>query len=137
MIRTHSEDPDVAAAAGQAAAIVRDVLAALPAADSFDYGGHMLKLGEYGVCQQCTRPIADAQAAARALLEAADNLDDELIAEHVELAGELMKLEAHAAEVRAELHNGDHSEPIINTLNGFIHDRTIHDTYEHSHHAGK
>lgn len=137
MIQSHSDDPDVAAAAAQAATIVRETLAAMPAADTFDYGGHILKIGEYNVCARCTQPIADAQQAARVLLDKAASLDDSTVAEHVELAGELMKLEAHAAEIRAEFHNGADSEPIINALLGFIHDRAIHDTYDHSHKAGK
>ncbi|HYH75032.1 MAG TPA: hypothetical protein VD735_03645 [Candidatus Saccharimonadales bacterium] len=138
MIQTHSHDPDVAAAAEQAAGVVRDVLASLPPAESFDYGGHILQLGDYGMCERCTRPIAEAQQAARALLDAADSLEDTdpTIAEHVELAGELLKLEAHAAEIRAEFHNGHNSEAIINTLLGYIHDRAIHDSYDHSHKQG-
>ena len=136
MIKTHSEDPDVSAAAEQAAGIVSDILANLPQVDSFDYGGHILKLGEYGVCERCTRPIAEAQQAARVLLDTAASLEDSTVAEHVELAGELMKLEAHAAEIRAEFHNGHKSEAIINSLNGFMHDRAIHDTYDHTHNGG-
>jgi hypothetical protein len=137
MIRTHSDDPDVAAAAAEAAVIVRGVLAGLQPATSFDYGGHILEIGQYGVCTRCTQPIADAQVAARALLDKADSLEDDLVAEHVELAGELMKLEAHAAEIRAELHNGANSEPIIDALLGHIHDHAIHDTYEHNHASGQ
>lgn len=137
MIQKHSDDPDVAVAATRAATIVQDALASLPPATSFDYGGHILKVGDYGVCSRCTQPIADAQAAARALFDAADATHDDLVAEHIELAGELMRLEAHAAEIRAEFHNGDHSEPIVNALLGHIHTRAIHDSYDHSHEAGK
>ncbi len=47
------------------------------------------------------------------------------------------KLEAEAAKIRAELHNGQGSERIINRILGFLHDRDIHDSYSHSHHGGK
>jgi hypothetical protein len=136
MIKSHSDDPDVATAAREAAVTVRNILNQLPKAESFDYGGHNLTIGEYGVCIQCTASIAEAQQAFHALTEAADKAADSVIAEHLQLAAEMMHLEAAAAEVRAELHNGKDSEPILNDILGFIHARQIHDSYGHSHHGG-
>lgn len=137
MIQKHSSDPDVQAAAAQAADIVRDVLGGLPPAETFDYAGHEMRLGEYDVCTNCTAPIAEAQQASRALIEKAETLDNATVKEHVELAAELLRLEAAAAEARAELHNGRGSEPIVNELLGFIHRRGIHDRYGHSHEGGE
>jgi hypothetical protein len=136
MIKTHSDDPDVEAAAHQAADIVQQTLAALPKADSFDYGGHTLHLGEYGVCTRCTVPIAEAQAAHQALAARAEAEKEPVIKEHLETAAELMRLEAGAAVVRAELHNGQGSERIVNELLGFMHNHGVGDDYEHSHHGG-
>ena len=137
MIKEHSDDPDVEAAAQQARAIVHDVLVALPQAEVFDYGGHDLHLGEYDVCTRCTGPIAEAQQAHQKLLERAAQIQDETVKEHVTLAAEFFRLEAEAAKVRAELHNGQGSEGILNELLSFTYDRTIHDEFTHSHHQGK
>jgi hypothetical protein len=135
MIKTHSDDPDVAAAAADALNIVTEVLNGLPKAESFDYGGHQLKLGEYDVCTDCSTSIAEAQAAANALHERAEGIDDPVIKEHLELAAHLLHLEAEAAVVRAEFHNGHGTEPILNVLLGFAYDRKIHDDYSHNHEA--
>jgi hypothetical protein len=136
MIRKHSDDPDVAAAAQQAAAVVQDILQNMPPAQTFDYGGHNLNLGEYDVCTRCTVPIAEAQQASRVLLETADKTDDAIVKEHLQEAAHLFMLEAKTAEVRAEFHNGHGSEPILNSILGFIYDRTIHDSYDHHHAEG-
>lgn len=136
MIQNSSQDPDVALAAKKALEIIDSELGKLPVAESFDYGGHMLKIGEYGVCAACTQPIAEAQQAQTALSKRAEKLDDPEIREHIDLAAELFKTEAQAAIIRAELHNGIGSEKIINRLNGFKHDRGIKDDYGHSHHRG-
>ena len=135
-IKKQSTDPDVALAAQQALEIIDTELGKLPVAELFDYGGHMLKIGEYGVCEVCTRPIAEAQQAHDALVKRTEVLDDPEIREHIELVAELLKTEANAAIIRAELHNGLGSERIINRINGFLHDRSIHDDYSHSHHQG-
>jgi len=137
MIHTHSDDPDVEAAAAKAAALITQALDDLPQAETFDYGGHVLHLGEYGVCVRCTSPIAEAQQAQQKLLETAATVTDTTIKEHVELAAELFRLEAAAAAIRAELHNGQGSEPIINALLGFMYDRGVHDDYDHTHANGK
>jgi hypothetical protein len=136
MIRKHSDDPDVAEAARQAADVVKAVLAALPPASTFDYGGHNLTLGEYDVCVRCTTPLAEAQQATRALLDEADKTTDDTIKEHIQEAAHLFMLEAKAAEIRAEFHNGHESEAILNSVLGFIYDRSIHDSYDHNHAAG-
>ena len=136
MIQKQSNDPDVALAAQQALDIINDVLSELPKADSFDYGGHQLKLGEYDVCSVCTGPIAEAQQAHDALRARAEMLNDQEIKEHIELAAQLLKLEADAAVIRAEFHNGFGTEKILNSLLAFQHERTIHDDYQHSHHQG-
>ena len=136
MIRKHSDDPDVAAAAQQAAGIVQDILQHLPPAQSFDYGGHNLNLGEYGVCTRCTVPIAEAQQARRALLDTADTTDDATVKEHLQEAAHVFMLEAKAAELRAEFHNGQASEGILNSILGFMYDRNIHDSYDHNHTQG-
>lgn len=133
MIKKYSDDPDVEAAAKQALAVVRQVLAGLPAAETFDYGGHILHIGEYDVCTRCTGPIAEAQQAYRKLLETAESTKDETVAEHIQLAAELFLLEAEAAQIRAEFHNGHSSETILNEILGFIYKRNIHDSYDHSH----
>ena len=144
MIKTHSDDPDVEAAAQRAAEIVERVLQKLPKAESFDYGGHQLRLGEYGVCTRCTASIAEAQqyvqdVAGRlgvALTEKFEQEQDPVVKEHLQLAAELFRLEAKAAELRAELHNGQGSEVILNAVLGFLYNRGIHDAYDHSHHSG-
>jgi hypothetical protein len=136
MIKKHSDDPDVQAAAHQATDIVRQTLHDLMPANTFDYGGHILRLGEYDVCTRCTAPIAEAQQAHKALLDKAEKLDDETVAEHVLLAAELFRLEAEAAMIRAEFHNGHGSEKILNEVLGFVYDRNIHDSYDHSHNPG-
>jgi len=136
MIRKHSDDPDVAAAAHQAADIIQDVLGKLQPAQTFDYGGHSLSLGEYGVCTRCTSPIAEAQQASQALLDKAEEATDDTIKEHLQEAAHLFMLEAKAAEIRAEFHNGHGSEPIVNALLAFIYDRNIHDSYDHNHGQG-
>lgn len=136
MIKTHSDDPDVAHAANVAAGIINDVLAALPKAETFDYGGHILKIGDYNVCEQCTIPIAEAQATEQALRKKADELNDETVKEHLNLAADLFQKEAEAAVIRAEFHNGQGTEQILNRLLGFQYDRHIGDDYQHSHHQG-
>jgi hypothetical protein len=136
MIKTHSDDPDVEAAAHRAAEIVQQVLQELPKADTFDYGGHNLHLGEYDVCTRCTGPIAEAQAAGLALQRKAHAETDPVVAEHLALAARLFRLEGDIAAIRAELHNGQGSERILNELLAFTSDRQIHDSYDHSHHGG-
>ena len=136
MIKTHSDDPDVADAATRALHLINDVLATLPKAEAFDYGGHDLHLGEYDVCTACTTPIAEAQAAEKALRVQADKIKDETVKEHLNLAADFFRLEAEAATVRAELHNGHGTEPIIDRLLGYQFERGIHDDYHHSHHGG-
>jgi hypothetical protein len=136
MIKTHSDDPDVADAASKALSIIGETLAHLPKAVTFDYGGHNLTLGEYGVCERCTVPIAEAQAAARALRDRAETLDDETIKEHLELAARLFTSEAESAVIRAEFHNGHGTESILNKLLAYAYERHIGDEYQHSHHGG-
>jgi hypothetical protein len=136
MIKKHSDDPNVEAAAADALQIINEALAKLPKATTFDYGGHDLSIGEYEVCETCTIPIAEAQQAQHALTEAAENSEDPVIKEHLVLAAQLFKLEADAAVVRAELHNGMGTEKILNALLGYQYDRGIHDDYKHSHHQG-
>jgi hypothetical protein len=136
MIKTHSDDPDVEATAHRAAEIVQQVLKELPNVDTFDYGGHNLHIGEYGVCARCTAPIANAQAAGLALQHKADAEEDPVVAEHLALAARLFRLEGDIAAIRAELHNGQGSERILNELLAFTHDRQIHDSFDHSHHGG-
>jgi hypothetical protein len=137
MIRTQSDDPDVAAAANEAHAVVQRVLSELSPAKSFDYGGHDLQVGEYGVCERCTVPIAEAQAAHQKLVEAAEQVADPTVKEHVELAAELFRLEAEAAKIRAEFHNGQGAEKILNEILGFLYTRNIHDSYDHNHQGEK
>ncbi len=136
MIKKHSDDPDVAQAAAAALDIINEVLGKLPKADSFDYGGHQLHLGDYDVCLHCTGPIAEAQAARDALAKKAGSLEDPVLKEHLQLAAELFRLEAEAAVVRAEFHNGFGTEQILNRLLGFQYERHIGDDYQHSHHGG-
>lgn len=135
MIKKHSDDPDVAAAARRARDVVHEVLSKLPAAKTYDYGGHRLALGDYDVCTRCTSPIAEAQAAATALAAKAEAATNDIVAEHLEQAAKLFMLEAAAAEIRAQFHNGQASEPILNELLAFVYQRNLHDSYDHSHHG--
>ena len=135
MIKTHSDDPNVVLAAEHASSIISETLSQLPKATSFDYGGHDLKIGEYQVCATCTQPIAEAQQANTALLAQADQLDDPVIAEHLHLVAQLFKIEAEAAIIRAEFHNGQGTETILNTILGFLYDRGVRDEFEHNHSA--
>jgi hypothetical protein len=137
MIKKHSDDPDARAAAHTAADIVARALKDLPKADEYDYAGHEMHLGDYGVCERCTSPIAEAQQAGIALATAAEKETDPLVTEHLSLAVELFSLEARAAEIRAELHNGQGSEAILNTVLAFLYERNIQDSYDHSHHSGE
>lgn len=137
MIKQHSDDPDVADAAAKALDIISQTLNSLPEAQTFDYGGHNLQLGEYDMCRQCTTPIAEAQAAEHALRERAEALDDETVKEHLTLAADLFKTEAEAAVIRAEFHNGHNTEPILNKLLGYQYERRIGDSYQHSHRGGQ
>lgn len=136
MIKTHSDDPDVAAAAKKALDIINQTLAGLPKAEGYDYGGHLLKLGEYDVCTTCATPIAEAQAAANALKDQAEKAEDASVKEHLQVASDFFRLEAEEAIVRAELHNGDGTEAIGDRLLGYQFERGIHDDYHHSHHGG-
>lgn len=137
MIKPQSEDPDVSAAASEALIILNEILAGLPKADTYDYGGHILKVGEYGVCTSCTAPIAEAQAAEKALREKAETLTDETVKEHLDMAAQLFHTEAETAILRAELHNGKGSEEILNRILGYSYDRHIGEDYHHSHHGGQ
>jgi hypothetical protein len=137
MIKTHSDDPDVEQAAQDALASVNEVLAELPKAEMFDYGGHNLKIGEYGVCTACTTPIAEAQAAEKALLDKIQTLKNETVKEHIALAAKLFHTEAEAAVIRAEFHNGFGSERILDRVLGFEYDRHVGEDYHHSHHGGQ
>jgi hypothetical protein len=49
----------------------------------------------------------------------------------------LFLLEAQAAVIRAELHNGHGTEKILNNLLAFQYERHIGDAYQHSHHGGE
>jgi hypothetical protein len=133
MIKKYSDDPNVREAAAAALQIIDTTLAKLPKATDFDYGGHELKLGDYDVCERCTSPIAEAQAAEQTLRTEAELMDDETIKEHLELAADLFHAEAEAAILRAELHNGQGTEPILNRILGYIYERQINDDYHHSH----
>jgi hypothetical protein len=137
MIKTHSNDPDVEHAASEALAIIQDTLGKLAKAEMFDYGGHQLKIGEYGVCERCTTPIAEAQQAKQALEARAAQVKNDTVKEHLDLAAKLFELEAEAAIVRAELHNGHGTESILNKLLAFQYERHVGDEYQHSHHGGK
>lgn len=136
MIQKQSDDPDVTAAAAKALEIVVGILGKLPKAKSYDYGGHQLKIGEYDVCKRCSVPIAEAQAVETALREAVEAQKDETVKEHLELAAKLFHLEAEAAVIRAEFHNGHGTEGILDRLQAYEYERGIGDTYEHSHHQG-
>lgn len=136
MIRTHSDDPDVAEAANEAYVIISGLLAALPEATSYDYGGQQLVIGEYDVCIVCTKAIAEAQAAQQAIEARAASCDDATVKEHLDEAAALFASEAHVATLRAEFHNGVGTEKILNNINGFVFDRAIHDQYDHSHEQG-
>jgi hypothetical protein len=136
MIKKHSDDPDVAKAASIAAEIVKNTLASLGTADTFDYGGHEMHIGEYDVCQTCTRPIAEAQAAEAALRAVSEKEENDTVRAHIEEAIKLFKLEAEVAQVRAELHNGENTEAILNAALGHIYERKIFDEYHHSHTGG-
>ncbi len=133
MIKKQSDDPNVVLAAQQALNIIKLVLAKVPVAETYDYGGHYLKLGEYGVCERCTSSIAEAQQASKALLMNSNKVEDPVVREHLELAAKLFYLEAQIAVIRAEFHNGQGTEEILNTILGFEYDRKIHDDYLHSH----
>jgi hypothetical protein len=137
MIKKHSDDPNVAAAAGHAAGIITETLANLPKADSFDYGGEQLKIGEYDVCITCTTAIAEAQQAQQALVVKAEAAEDPVVKEHLALAAQLFESEAKSATIRAELHNGHNTEHILNTVLGFLYDRNVRDDYSHNHEQGQ
>ncbi|HEY4963272.1 MAG TPA: hypothetical protein VIH90_01065 [Candidatus Saccharimonadales bacterium] len=137
MIKTHSDDPDVEQAANVAYDIIEQVLGSLPAAETFDYGGHDLQVGEYEVCSNCTKAIAEAQQAKEALQTKAGEIEDTVIKEHLNLAADLFQKEAEAAIIRAKFHNGKGTEKILNTLLGFQFDRKIQEDYQHSHHQGE
>ena len=137
MIKTHSDDPDVEHAANIAYDIIQEVLLSLPKAETFDYGGHYLHVGEYQVCSDCTSSIAEAQQAENALKNKAEQIEDSVVKEHLLLAAELFHHEAESAQLRAEFHNGKGTEKILNDILGFIYDRKIDDDYEHSHHQGE
>ncbi|HSX31530.1 MAG TPA: hypothetical protein VLE99_06470 [Candidatus Saccharimonadales bacterium] len=137
MIKTHSDDPDVVAAAQKALEGIHKTLASLPKATVYDYGGETLKLGKYGVCITCATPIAEAQAAEQALRQQAAKQKDETVKEHLALAADFFRREAEAAIVRAKLHNGQGTEGILDQLLGYQFERGIHDDYHHSHHGGK
>jgi hypothetical protein len=137
MIRKQSDDPDVAEAAREAHKIIKRILNDLPKADTFDYGGHILSINDYGMCNDCTRAIAEAQQASMHLLSEAEQTENPTVKEHLELAAEMFRLEAEASKIRAEFHNGKNTEPILNDLLGFIYDKGIHDDFHHSHHGDK
>ena len=136
MIKKHSDDPNVDIAAADALQIISDILSGLPRADSFDYGGHELKIGEYGVCSKCTVPIAEAEQASTALQQKLETIDDPVVREHLELAAKLFSCEAEIATLRAEFHNGHGTEIILNKILAFEYERAIGEDYKHSHHAG-
>jgi hypothetical protein len=136
MIQNQSDDPDVRAAAQAAYEIIDGVLNRLPQAKTFDYGGHNLTIGEYDVCADCTNPIAEAQQAQAALRKRSQETEDPIVREHIELAAHLFEIEAEAAIVRAEFHNGQGTEKILNVLLSFQYERSIDDDYKHSHDQG-
>jgi hypothetical protein len=137
MIKTQSEDPDVLAAAKAALNILNEILGSLPKAETYDYGGHTLKVGEYGVCTACTTPIAEAQAAEKAIRDKAESVEDETVKEHLDIAAQFFHAETEIATLRAELHNGTGSEELLNRLLGYAYDRHIGEDYHHSHHGGQ
>lgn len=133
MIKKHSDDPNVAQAAEQASNIINTVFAQLPKAETFDYGGHELHIGEYSVCPICTTAIAESQQASTVISNIAKDQDDSTVKEHLDIAAQILDLESRVSILRAELHNGKNTEPIINSILGFIYDRKIHDSYGHDH----
>lgn len=137
MINKQSDDPNVEEAASHAEAIINEILNNLRPADSYDYGGHYLKVGEYDVCEYCTKAIAEAQQAHTALAEKVKSIVDPVVKEHLVVVSELFKQEAGLAILRAELHNGHGTERILNRVLEFDYDRNINESYEHSHHQGK
>ncbi len=137
MIKKQSDDPDVEIAAERAFTIIKETLDSLSKPTSFDYGGHILEVGEYEVCAVCTQPIAEAQAAATALKKRSETENDETVREHIDLAARLFQIEAEAATVRAEFHNGLGTEKILNVVLGYLYDHDVHDDYHHSHNKGK
>ncbi len=137
MIQKQSNDPDVEKAAAQAHKIVETTLKQLPRALSYDYGGHQLNIGDYGVCDYCTTSIAESQQAEVALRAIAQKTEDPTIKEHLLVVSELFKLEAETAIIRAKLHSGHGTENIINTILGFNFTRNIDDSYQHSHSGAK
>lgn len=136
MIKKHSNDPNVAQAADQASQIIDKVFAQIPNAETFDYGGHELRIGEYDVCTICTTSIAESQQASNVLGNIAKDQNDSTVKEHIDLVAQILDLESKIAILRAELHNGQNTEPIINSTLGFIYDRKIHDSYDHHHEQG-
>lgn len=130
----HIQD-DVARAAQQAQALIKQALEKLPKATEYDYGGHQLAVSQYKVCQRCTAAIAEAQQAYYAIRTLTNEAADGLIKEHLDIAADVMQAEAEIAKKRAMLHGGQSSEGILNVLLEFIHQRNIHDAYDHSHEA--
>jgi hypothetical protein len=137
MIKTHSDDPDIEHAANVAYEQIDTALKSLPKANSYDYGGHYLNIGEYDVCAYCATAIAEAQQAQHIIEEISNKSDDPTVKEHLDIAAELFRTEAEAAVIRAELHNGHGTEKILNTILRFNYDRNINDSYQHSHNQGK
>ena len=133
MIRTQSDDPNIKKAANQASDIIRDTLAKLPVAESYDYGGHIIKIGEYNVCRQCATSIAESQQAYRAIALRNNNITDPVIKEHLEIAMNFLRLSAETSIIRAKLHNGQGTEGILNELLTYNYNRKVDDTYSHSH----
>lgn len=136
MIKKHSNDPNVAQAADQALKIIEKVFAQMPRAETFDYGGHELHIGEYDVCTICTTAIAEAQQASTVLGNISKDQNDSTAQEHLDLVVQILDLESKIAILRAELHNGQNTEPIINSTLGFIYERKVHDSYDHNHVQG-
>jgi hypothetical protein len=136
MIKPQSDDPDVTQAAQEALDVINTTLSKLPPATEYDYGGHELKIGEYDVCTRCARAIAEAQAAERTIRLEIDLIDNETVREHLELAAHLFHLEAETAVLRAELHNGQGTEPILNSILGFLYERGITEQMDHNHQSG-
>ncbi len=127
----------VVQAAQHAESLIRKELASLPQATKYAYGGHDMVVTDYKSCQNCTLAIAEAQQAYLAIYALAHDSDDQLVKQHLDLAASLLEAEAEIARMRAMLHGGKASEGILNALLEFIHDRNIHDSYEHSHHKGE
>lgn len=137
MIKKQSDDPDVVHAATQAYELINTTLNNLPKATTFDYGGHVLNIGDYDVCTYCTTAIAEAQQARVAIDKLSFDTEDLNLKEHFDIVSELFKTEAASATIRAQLHNGHNTENILNTVLRFNYDRNINDSYKHSHHQGK